>query len=481
MTPLTVRSHYSLMWGTDSIQRICSTARQLGYHRLALTDTDNLYGLWPFLTACRREGITPIVGAELTDCGSMRRAVCLVENDTGYRNLCRLLTRRHTDDEFELETALVTHGSGLVVLTKDADLLTLCHDAGLCVAAAMPRKPLLSSHRLCRCSAHLGVPLVATPGSFFIDSEDIATHHILRAIEGNTVLTRLGPGDVAPADAWLANPGEYARRFAICPGAIQATDKLAQRLTFTGPNFGLVLPPWQGRKGQAAAQCLRQAAYKGARQRYGENLPEPVVERLEHELRIIADMQFSAYFLIVRDIVTRSPRTCGRGSGAASLIAYCLKITNVCPIKHNLYFERFLNPGRKDPPDIDVDFAWDERDDVLQGVLAQYQGHAAMVSNHVSFQPRMAIREVAKVYGLTDGEIGQISKRLPWFWRARESDSDLLGYIKQRPEMKSFDFPHPWPEIMGFARRIIGIPRYLSVHPGGVVITPNPIDYYVPV
>jgi len=477
MTPLTVRSHYSLMWGTDSIQRICSTARQLGYNRLALTDTDNLYGLWPFLTACRREGITPIVGAELTDCGSMRRAVCLVENDTGYRNLCRLLTRRHTDDEFELETALVTHGSGLIVLTRDAGLLTMCHDAGLCVAAAMPRKPLLSSHRLCRCSTHLGVPLVATPGSFFIDPKDLAVHRILRAIEGNTVLAR----DVAPADAWLAGPEEYARRFAIRPGAIQATEELAERITFSGPDFGLVLAPWQGRKGQEAAQCLRRAAYKGARHRYGEDLPEPVVERLEHELRIIADMKFCAYFLIVRDIVTRSPRTCGRGSGAASLIAYCLEITNVCPIKHNLYFERFLNPGRKDPPDIDVDFAWDERDDVLQAVLAQYNGHAAMVSNHVCFQPRMAIREVAKVYGLTDGEIGQISKRLPWFWRTRESDSDLLAHIKQRPEMKSLDFPHPWPEIMGFARRIIGIPRYLSVHPGGMVITPNPIDDYVPV
>jgi len=107
----------------------------------------------------------------------------------------------------------------------------------------------------------------------------------------------------------------------------------------------------------------------------------------------------------------RSPRICGRGSGAASLVAYCMGITNVCPVKHNLYFERFLNPGRKDPPDIDVDFAWDERDGILESVLDQYRGHAAMVCNHVAFRPRMAIREVAKVYGLTDREIGQVSKR----------------------------------------------------------------------
>ena len=117
--------------------------------------------------------------------------------------------------------------------------------------------------------------------------------------------------------------------------------------------------------GRPPRDRLRAEAYAGARRRYGEELSEAVVERLEHELAIIAPMGFAAYFLIVRDIVALSPRTCGRGSGAASLVAYCLGITNVCPLKHNLYFERFLNPGRTDPPDIDVDFAWDERDAVL--------------------------------------------------------------------------------------------------------------------
>ena len=167
-------------------------------------------------------------------------------------------------------------------------------------------------------------------------------------------------------------------------------------------------------------------------------------------------MGFAAYFLIVRDIVKHSPRTCGRGSGAASLVAYCLGITNVCPLKHNLYFERFLNPGRTDPPDIDVDFAWDERDDVLETVLDRHRGHAAMVSNHVLFQPRMAIREVAKVYGLTDAEIGRVSKRLPRFWRAKESEPELLGDIKKRPESRALEFPPPWPEILSFAQQIIG-------------------------
>lgn len=385
------------------------------------------------------------------------------------------------DEGFKLETALPAHGNGLVVLTKDSDLLTKCYDTGMCVAAAMPRKPLSPSHRLRQTAEHLSVPLVATPGSFFIDSGDVSVHCLLRAIERNTTLSRLAPGDTAPADAWLAPPKTYVRRFIICPGAIHATYEIAERLTFTGPNFGLVMPPWQSKNGHKPHKYLRDAAYAGALKRYGKDLPEPVVDRLENELRIILDMEFSAYFLIVKDIVTRSPRTCGRGSGAASLVAYCLGITNVCPVKHNLYFERFLNPGRTDPPDIDVDFAWDEREGVLQAVLEKYRGYAAMVSNHVLFQPRMAIREVAKVYGLTDLEIGRVSKRLPRVWRTKESDTDLLESIKKQPETKFLDFPHPWPEIMEFARRIIGTPRYLSVHPGGVVITPGPINDYVPV
>ncbi|MBW2285152.1 MAG: DNA polymerase III subunit alpha, partial [Deltaproteobacteria bacterium] len=481
MVPLTVRSNYSLMWGVDNVQRICRSALSLGYDHLALTDTDNLYGLWPFLSACRREGITPIVGAEITEPEKGRRAVCLVENGGGYANLCRLLSRRHMEDGFDLETGVKTHGNGLIVLTKDPDLLTSWHGAGICVAAAMPRRPMPYGHRLCRTARYLGVPLVATPGSFFLDAAHHATHRILRAIERNSTVSRLGPGDVAPANAWLADSDEYSRRFAVCPEAVAATDRIAERLRFRGPEFGLVLPPWKDRRGRTAAQCLREAAYAGACRRYGNDLPEPVVDRMENELGIIRKMGFSAYFLIVRDIVGFSPRTCGRGSGAASLVAYCLDITNVCPIKHNLYFERFLNPGRTDPPDIDVDFAWDERDDVQRQVLERYQGYAAMVSNHVCFQPRTAVREVAKVYGLSEYEIGRVTGRLPGLWDRHKVDDDLLAQLRKRPGFKNLDLSPPWPEILHFARKIIGSPRYLSVHSGGVVITPDPIDSYVPI
>jgi error-prone DNA polymerase len=481
MIPLTVRSNYSRMWGTAPVTQVCRTARRLGYTRLALTDTDNLCGLWPFLTACQHEGLSPIVGAEVTEPQRKQRAVCLVASDTGYRNLCRLLTRRHMDENFRLEAAVISHADGLVVLTQNPDLLHAWHTAGVSAAAAMPRRPLPATHRLRRTANRLGLPAVATPGSFFLHPDDLTVHRMLRAIARNTCLSRLTTDEVAPADAWLAAPEEYVRRFAVCPEAVSATFEIAERLTFTGPQFGIVLPPLPGQSGSTAVRRLREEAYEGARRRYGAELSEVVVDRLEHELRSITDMGFAAYFLIVRDIVKHSPRTCGRGSGAASLVAYCLGITNVCPLKHNLYFERFLNPGRKDPPDIDVDFAWDERDAVLDSVLTRYAGHAAMVSSHVLFQPRMALREVAKVFGLTDTEIGRVSKRLPHFWRVKESDPEFLAELKRRPEAKALAFPPPWPDVLQFAQRIIGTPRYMSVHPGGVVITPRPIEEYVPV
>jgi DNA polymerase-3 subunit alpha/error-prone DNA polymerase len=482
MIPLIVHSHYSLMWGTASPRQVCRAARQLGYERLALTDTDNLYGLWPFLAACRLEGLTPIVGAEVTDPGSGRRAVCLVETEKGYRNLCRLLTRRHLHAaEFDLQADLAVRAAGLTVLTAHVELLDAWRAAGVAVAAVLPRRALPAAHPLRAAARRLGVAAVAAPGSFFLHPEDSAVHRILRAIARNTSVSRLGAGETAPADAWLASPEEYERRFLPCPDALAATAAAAERLTFTGPRFGTVLPPLPGHDARSVAERLCADAYAGARRRYGGELPEAVVERLEHELALIAQMGFAAYFLIVRDIVALSPRTCGRGSGAASLVAYCLGITNVCPLKHHLYFERFLNPGRTDPPDIDVDFAWDERDGVLEAVLARHRGHAAMVANHVLFQPRMAVREVAKVYGLTAAEIDRVSRRLPWYWRAEEAHADFLAELKRQPETRSLEFPPPWPAILDCARRIIGTPRHLSVHPGGVVITPRPIDEYVPI
>jgi error-prone DNA polymerase len=469
------------MWGTAPVKRLCQQAKRLGYQKLALTDTDNLYGLWPFIQACQDLNIDPIIGAEITDPRMPHRAVCLVKDNRGYKNLTQLLTRRHRDENFSLAHNLPRFSSGLLVLTQSPDLLALWHEMGLDLAAALPRHPLSQSHPLCRTALERGIPLAATPGSFFLHPKDIHTHAMIRAIDKNTCLSRLTPQDMAPATAFLASPDQYQQKFNTLPKAVENTWMLAEKISFTGPDFGIVMPPFQGKTNEQACCLLREKTFQGALDRYGPSLTGKVMSRIDHELSIISQKNFCQYFLVVQEIVQKASRICGRGSGAASIVAYCLGITNVCPMKYNLYFERFLNPGRKDPPDIDVDFAWDERDDILNFVLSKFKGHSAMVSSHVLFQPRMAVREVAKVFGLPDGEIQKISSRLPWFWKTDEPAQDLLAGIREKPEFRFLDFPQPWPEIMAYAQAIIGTPRYLSVHPGGIIITPDPIDTYVPV
>ncbi|MFH2093794.1 MAG: DNA polymerase III subunit alpha [Pseudomonadota bacterium] len=480
------RSHYSLMWGTASAEALCRQARALGYTRLAMTDTDNLYGMWQFIAACKHHGLTPIIGAELTDPNTDHRAVCLVKDDQGYSHLTRLITLRRRNKGFLLKTVLPKLCQGLVVLTKNPDLLPFWHENHVDLAVNLARNPLSRNHLLYRTAERLNIPMVATPGSFFLTPEDIKIHRMLRAIDCNTCLSRLTVRDVAPDTAFLASADIYTKKFDMIPSAIHNSAVLAEKISFQGPDFGIVMPPLYKEKGSntqtilPAEQQLYEKTMQGAKLRYGNSLPGPVLQRIDYELAIISQKNFCEYFLVVQKIVRQASRICGRGSGAASIVAYCLGITNVCPIKHNLYFERFLNPDRTDPPDIDIDFAWDERDAILNWVLTEFKGHAALVSSHILFQPRMAVREVARVFGLPESEISKVSKRLPWFWRHDEASQTLLDRIRSQPEFRFMDFPQPWPQIMGYARAITGTPRHISVHPGGMVITPNPINTYVP-
>jgi len=205
MIPLVVRSHCSLMWGTSAPEHLPVAARQHGYRRIALTDTDNLYGLWPFLEACREEGVSPIVGAELSEPGSQRRVVCLVENDDGYRNLCRLITRRHCKEDFSLQSDLPPLATGLTVLVPGADLIAPLHEAGVTVAAALPRRPSPSAAQARAEAMRLGVPAVAVPSGFFLVPGDHELHRLLRAIARNTSLSRLkasrdGGAGLCPAE-----------------------------------------------------------------------------------------------------------------------------------------------------------------------------------------------------------------------------------------------------------------------------------------
>lgn len=522
MVPLLVRSHFSLIKATASPEALCASAKAMGYSALALTDTNNLYGLWEFLAACRRHGIRPVIGVELDDAGKWLgggigkvpaggagsdRVICLAATSEGFSNLCRLVSLRHAiaDAAFHpvFSRKLFPDSSanrssnavladpaeafrGIVCLTDSPRILTLMHESGLDPRALLSAASPSAWRGLVREARSRHIPIVAAADNRILTQgdEETALYRVLRAIDGNTTIHRIGTSHGALDPMPLLPESAYRTRFACFPEAIDNTDRLLDAISFTGPDARIVMPEWRdpARPDLDAETALAEDAHAGAILRYGKPLPDAVITRLEHELSMIRRMGFCGYFLIVRDIVRQSPRTCGRGSGAASLVAYCLGITNVCPIRHHLYFERFLNPGRTDPPDIDVDFAWDERETVISGVLSSFSGHAAIVSSMVRFQPRMAIRETARAFGIPEAAISAVTRRLPGYWHSDDVDPETFASrIATFPEIRGIDFPEPWPVICRIAARLVGIPRHLMLHPGGVVITPGPIDRHCPV
>lgn len=488
MFALRLRSYYSLGQGVASPDKLCKTAKSLGYRGLAITDRDNLYGMWSFLKSCKKYDLTPIVGAEISEPGSERLITCLVQNGRGYANLCQLITARHTKKQFSLDH-IACFGDGLVVLVSHIELLQRYHKEQLCVVADLGPAPGGCGRSLRLYAKEHGLPAVTTVDSDLAGNEDMVLYRLVQAIAQGRCLDLQEDDDGQATVNYLRPPGNYYRQFSIWPEVLSDTGKVASLCQFNGPDFGVVMPPYRGDSTRDAKAVLREKAYQGARERYGEDLGEEVVERLEHELTIIEQMGFSSYFLVVRDIVHRKQsdgtrvqrRICGRGSGAASLVAYCLMITNVCPVKYNLYFERFLNPERKDPPDIDIDFAWDERDEVIGDVLCDFKDYSAMVCNHVFFQPRMAIRETAKAFGMPGFEISRLTGKIPYMYGSSGGQGSLTEKLCNLPALRDQDLSEPWPEVLRLADQLIGIPRYLSIHPGGVVITPKPISHYVPV
>jgi len=300
-----------------------------------------------------------------------------------------------------------------------------------------------------------------------LDREDFDVHCVLCAIRLLKTIGKLEKEDTAKTDRVLRSADDLHRYLISWPEAVKGTQEIAKICTFNELFDGWIFPEYgkgsEYNKGLNVADELKLRVFKGNSFRYGE-LADREINRIEYELSVINDKGFAPYFLVIDDIVRMASRTCGRGSGAASIVSYGLGITNVDPLRHDLYFERFLNPSRPDPPDLDIDFAWDERDDLIKAVIEKFGGdHCARVANHNMFRYRSALRETAKAYGFTDVEITQIERRL-----------FQMGD-------KTLSVEPLWREIFSIAKKIEGLPRGLGMHCGGIVITPQPICRYVPV
>lgn len=471
---LNVHSHYSRGWGIGTIEELCRSAKDLGMDRLALTDTDGLYGLVFFLETARDMGIQPIVGSELAADG--HRAVLLVRDLKGYANLCRLISDRHCCQDFDMVRALRERRRGLIVFSDDFSLLgALKRDSleGLFVEMS-PGYNMAACYAFSRRS---GIPPLATNRVYLLTRDQFPLHRILRAVALNSKLSRLEIDDTCREHNFLNAPGDMIDQFPHAPRAIRNTLEVAEQC-LTDWNFDrIVFPGYEDLSDGEVYERLYRATWEGCRGRYGE-ITREVKERVDYEMAIIREKNFAHYFLVVADIARKARRSCGRGSAAASIVSYALGITHVDPIRHNLFFERFLNLGRMDPPDIDVDFAWDERDQIIDYIFARYgTRRTAMVANHNTYGARSAIREVAKVFGLTEAEIGRVTGKIGYGLRLKKAWRELAAH----PKMRGITFDKPWDEILAAAVQLENHLNHLSIHCGGVVIVPDEIRRYCPV
>ena len=489
ISPIRVRSGFSPA-GTAMPGRLVELAAAGGHAHLALTDVNCLAGAPAFYRAAEEAGLRPIVGAELVE-GPLS-AVALIAEEAGYSNLCQLITRRHGTD---LPTEPTTnndgekpaHSDGPALRAGSSEIPHLLGDMGelqeglhfVVEDAATARRlagvidrrrlwmgidPAIETSRRLReltaCAEELHLPLTAVGTALLAEAGDMELARLLAAIRRGKTFDTVRPEDLPHPKSYLRRGEELAGPLADFPRAAGNNRRLCEicgefRLLPREPVFPRFVPP----RGEEPGEYLRRLCRVGLRTRYGHTPPDGADTRMEKELRLIERKGFCEYFLVVWDIVRYARRrgapVAGRGSGASSLAAYLLGITNVCPLRYKIPFERFLHEERQDFPDLDIDFCWRIRDDVIEYTMRRWgAGHAAMVCTHNAFQDRSALREAAKAFGFSDEQIS----------RSEVLDDD--GRIAT---------------IARLSRRLVGLPHNFSVHPGGVVMGALPIDHYAPV
>ncbi len=537
-TPLHVHSHYSLLEGVDSPDVLLRRAAACGYQALALTDSNNLYGAVPFMEAARRHGIRPILGACLRAPHpnpppqggrekremSGKRVTVLIADSTGYQSLCRILSRLHLQENPSLLDLLVENPQGLHVLVDDAALVDRLIEAfGSRLWLEVVRPPTSppspvgeglgrgGERALLEAGRRRGVQPIASVAAHFATPEGYPTFRLLTAVRQGLLLEQVPARlPITPAHH-LVDVETLYQRFRDLPEAVVNTERLAEQCRSDVLPRGIVLPAPRVPHAHDALSYLRLLCERGLRRRLtsppvpprsGEgSSPFPLREggwgvrsgrgraggeadrqRLAEELHIIQQRGLAGYFLVVRQIAREARRRnfsmALRGSAGNSLICYLLGITDVDPLRFELPLERFLHAGRLDLPDIDLDFDWRERDEMIASVFARYgAAHTAMISSHLFLQPRSAFREAAKVHGLSNEQISQVIESL----LQRVDALRDPGAARLETVPKTFPLePERWPRLLADARRLLDRPRHLSVHPGGIVLTPGPIEDYVP-
>jgi len=497
-------SAFSLLDGASLPEDLVSRAAALDMPALALTDHDGLYGAVRFYKSCLREGIKPIIGAEMA-LADGHHITLLAKNNTGYSNLCRIITgaqlsNRKGSAVLALES-LARHAGGLLclsgcrrgevansIISGEPDkayraaerLIGIFGRDGFYIELQNNLYP--DDGRLCRAlvdlAQRLGSAYVATNNVHYAGKEGHKLHDVLTCIKDRTTLDRCQSLKLN-SEFYLKSFDEMTGLFHDYPEAVRSTLDIAEKcnvsLDFSDYRFpDFPLPDGETAESYLAGLCRRKAC-----RRYGSISPE-IEARIEHELDLIARLDLSGYFLIVWDIMDYAAKhgipAQGRGSAANSIVAYILGITRVDPVKNKLFLGRFLNEEMSSVPDIDIDISTNHRERLIQYVYHKYgQEHTAMVCTYVTFQSRNAIREVGKALGMPGHLIDRMAKSV-WAYGAGDMEKDLAGI----EEFQACFSLMPWREFLSLCRQIADFPRHLSIHNGGMIISSCPLTDIVP-
>ena len=460
---------------------LVQAAKACGMSAIGLTDHHLLTGTIEFVKACKDADIQPVIGLEIDlEQGPLQ---LLATSTVGWSNLCRLSSvlalSDHPDAPCSLET-LFQYSKDLIALCENSQGLQDGFEDRLYISL----RKVSSAGSLTEQARKLGLPTVVAHPVYYQTPEQARLQKTLAAIRLNQTVTTISQTVLAPAGAWFMPPHIIEEHYKEFPEALQATIEIAERCRFDLPLGKSQMPVVPLPEGLTAAQHLRDKATAGAKEIYGE-ITTQIQTRLDHELEVISHMGFEPIFLIVEDILNFARETgvpySSRGSAASSLVAHCLGITSPDPLRLNLYFERFLNPARVTPPDIDTDLCSRRRDSVIQHVFDTYGADkVAMVGTINRYRPRSALGDVAKAYGLEPAKVRELANQLPHAWWARFEDSED-GEDAPSPFADLRTAYPAYQSIFDDAEAILKLPRHLSMHPGGVIVSPGALTDFVPV
>jgi error-prone DNA polymerase len=495
---LQVTSNFSFLRGAAHPEELVEQAAALGHRAVAVTDVNSLAGIVRAHIASRETGIPLVVGCRLQLSEPREMRVLVYPTDrAAYGRLCRLLSlgkRRAPKGECHLAVHdLIERQQGLlavVVPPVDLDgdfvevvrgLKTVFDDDRLSIASSCLYGPddRERLQQLAALADHVRVPLAATNDVHYHVPRRRVLQDVLACIRHGCTVADAGRRVFPHAERCLKPPHEMARLFGDYPRAIDRTVRIARRAAFNLDELRYQYPQETCPPGCSPVGHLAELTWRGARQRYPRGVPDKVRDMIEHELRLIDELDYARYFLTVHDLVvfarSRGILCQGRGAAANSAVCYCLGVTAVDPDRIDLLFERFVSRERNEPPDIDVDFEHERREEVIQYIYRKYgRDRAALTAEVITYRGRSAVREVGKALGLSLDCVDRLAKSLDW-WDFDELKADRLRELGLNPHDRTIR------QLFALMRDLLGFPRHLSQHVGGFVITKDPLCELVPI